>query len=121
MHEVPGGGVDAYVLRAQGCDGGSGGVHADEMHRHVAVPLEGGGNGECGGERAACAVNQHIHRLAGVLGEYVVHIIAVSRNLRQSLSDVGCIVAVAWLNLALPQKYIGILAEEKTRKVAEIS
>nr|DAN52503.1 MAG TPA: hypothetical protein [Caudoviricetes sp.] len=28
--------------------------------------------------------------------------------------------AVAWLNLALPQKYIGIFAEEKTRKVAEI-
>ena len=47
------------------------------MHRHVAVPLESGRDGERGGERAACAVNQHVHRLAGVLGEYVVHIIAV--------------------------------------------
>lgn len=77
MHEVPGGGVDADVLRAQGSDGGCGGVHADEMHRHVAVPLEGRRYGERGGERAVCAVNQHVHRLAGVLGEYVVHIIAV--------------------------------------------
>lgn len=77
MHEVPGGGVDADVPGSERGDSGCGGVHADEMHRHVAVPLEGGRNGKRGGEGAAGAVDKHVDRFSGVFGEYVVHIVAV--------------------------------------------
>ncbi len=77
MHEVPGGGVDADVLCTEGGDSRCGGVHAYEMHRHVAVQLESGGNRKCGGERAACAVDKHVNGFPGVFCEYVVYIIAV--------------------------------------------
>ena len=53
------------------------GVHAHEMYRHVAVVLEGRGDGERRSERAAEAVDQDIHGLALVACEHVVNIVSI--------------------------------------------
>ena len=39
--------------------------------------IESSGNGESGGKVAAARVNQHVHFLAGILGEDIIDIIAV--------------------------------------------
>ena len=57
------------------CCGGS--IHADEVNADLAVVLESSGNGESGCKVAAERVNQHVHILAGILGEDIIDIISV--------------------------------------------
>ena len=52
-------------------------IHADEVNADLAVVLESSGNGESSGEVATERVNQHVHFLAGILGEDIIDIIAV--------------------------------------------
>ncbi len=47
------------------------------MHIDIAVILEGSGDRQAGGERAAEAVNKHVHLLALVVGKCPVNGVAV--------------------------------------------
>ena len=69
--------VNGDVSRAERSDGCGGSIHADEVNADLAVVLESSGNGERGGKVAAERVNQHVHFLAGILGEDVIDIISV--------------------------------------------
>ena len=77
VDEVHGVLVNGDMSRTERSDSCGGSIHADEVNADLAVVLESSGNGESGGKVATERVNQHVHFLAGILGEDIIDIIAV--------------------------------------------
>ena len=77
VHEVHGRRVDADVPGTERSDGCGTGIHPHEVDGDIAMTFERRGDGDGGRQRTAEAIDEHVDRLALVLGKHIVHVVAV--------------------------------------------